>query len=62
MQYKTTYRHYRLLIKPSLDLITKEEFYVVWQCGFTRNGLQPIAGQGKYPNAAQALADFKRSR
>ncbi len=60
MEYRTVHKNRYLLIKPSIDPITKEESYTVWQCMFTRNGLSPVVGWGAYPNAVTALADFKR--
>lgn len=60
MQYKTIHKNMYLVIKPSLDPITREETYTIWQCGLTRKGLMPIAGWGGYANATTALADFKR--
>ena len=60
MEYKTVYKSHRLLIKPSIDPLTKEESYTVWQCMYLRQGWRPVAGWGGYVNATQALADFKR--
>ena len=60
MQYNTIHKNIHLIIKPSLDLLTREESYTIWQCAVTKKGLSPVAGWGGYANATQALADFKR--
>lgn len=60
MRYKTSHCGTHLIIEPSIDPITREESYTVWQCMYLRSGFRPVVGWGGYPNAASALADYKR--